>query len=109
MKNYYSRNKEKLNLQSKKYYLENRDRLLEMQKSWARKRKYGLSDEEFTSLLSRCEGKCQICGNIFSKTPHVDHCHKTGRVRGLLCKTCNTALGFYEKYKNDFERYLNEN
>ena len=64
--------------------------------------KYGISIEEFNRLLKIQKGKCKIC-NRFPKitkahpTLTVDHCHQTGKVRGLLCRSCNTALGlFYE-------------
>ena len=40
--------------------------------------------------------------------PHIDHCHMTGKIRGLLCGPCNTGLGVYEKKKDLFKRYLNE-
>lgn len=59
---------------------------------------------------------CEICGSpeIAStrkdrSKPNkltIDHDHKTGKFRGLLCFKCNTNLGFYEKYKDDFEKYL---
>ena len=67
------------------------------------KRQYGLTFEEFDAMLSSQENACAICG---TKQPsknrgrtrrfHVDHCHKTGKVRGLLCKSCNIALGEIE-------------
>lgn len=57
----------------------------------------GLSLEEYLTLLSRQKGKCAICGteagNGRTKRLHVDHDHKTGQIRGLLCSNCNTALG----------------
>ena len=37
---------------------------------------------------------CAICKE-FMQSPHIDHCHKTGKVRGLLCQTCNSGLGMF--------------
>ena len=64
------------------------------------KRQYGLTFEEFDVMLSSQDNACAICG---TKQPsknrgrtrrfHVDHDHETGKVRGLLCKSCNIALG----------------
>ena len=53
---------------------------------------------------------CLICGEEeFSRSEkrhHVDHCHKTGKVRGLLCQRCNLKLGWYEKYQDQINSYL---
>jgi hypothetical protein len=60
-------------------------------------RKYGMTVEDYESLEDRQSGVCAIClgppVGKFRKL-HVDHCHKTGKVRGLLCNKCNTAIGF---------------
>lgn len=62
-------------------------------------RKYGITAEEYADMVARQNGVCCICG----KPPQgkytrlsVDHCHKTGRVRGLLCNRCNRAIGLFE-------------
>jgi len=62
------------------------------------RRKYGLSVAEYESLLAGQGGGCAICGRSCSSGRRlaVDHCHRTGMVRGLLCKACNTAIGFLE-------------
>lgn len=48
--------------------------------------------------LVRQEGRCAICGRDLKpgRGTHVDHCHRTGAVRGLLCSKCNPALGLFE-------------
>lgn len=58
-----------------------------------RMRKYGVSPDCFQLMLAVQKNACAICKEIFLKPPHVDHCHKTGEVRGLLCGSCNRALG----------------
>ena len=57
------------------------------------KYKYGLSETEYLLLLSKQGGKCSIC-KTGSPIPGfvVDHCHRTDKVRGLLCPKCNLAL-----------------
>ena len=72
---------------------------------------YGLSIEDYNKMLLLQKNKCAICQSEFIKTPHVDHCHDTGKVRGLLCKVCNVSLGGFNKpqiLKSAIE-YLEEN
>lgn len=61
------------------------------------KRKYGISLDDYENLLAKQGGHCALCDKKPSDerygSLHVDHCHKTGRVRGLLCTNHNTALG----------------
>lgn len=60
-------------------------------------KKYGLSTEQYQAILLSQNGVCAIC----QKPPRpgtqldVDHCHGSGRVRGLLCRTCNAGLGLF--------------
>lgn len=63
-----------------------------------RRRKYGITPEDYAKLLSDQGGSCAICRcppGDDADDLRVDHCHKTGRVRGLLCSTCNAALGHF--------------
>lgn len=53
---------------------------------------YGLSLNDYTVLFEAQGGKCFICKGARTYNLHVDHCHKTGRIRGLLCKMCNKRL-----------------
>ena len=65
---------------------------------WARKwSSYGLSQEGFLELFRLQGGKCYICGKVFRSSPHVDHDHGTGKVRGLLDYRCNRGLGFFDE------------
>jgi Recombination endonuclease VII len=59
------------------------------------KRRYGISRADYAALLARQGGVCAICGKPPEKTLCVDHCHSTGRIRGLLCRKCNFGLGCY--------------
>lgn len=60
------------------------------------KRYYGISLEEFNDLLAQQDGACGVCRAELTDTPHVDHDHKTGEVRGLLCGKCNRGLGMFD-------------
>lgn len=81
------------------------------------KREYGISLEEYMILLKSQNNSCAICGNSDSGTQtsdyntfHVDHNHKTGKTRGLLCSTCNIrvlpAVEFYSGRLAGAELYL---
>ncbi len=68
------------------------------------KKRYGITMDEKDALLVGQNGRCGICQNEFrvEKEIHVDHCHSTGVVRGLLCNSCNNGLGRFK----DNEQYL---
>lgn len=61
---------------------------------------YGISRDEFDAMLTAQGGGCAICGSSMRDVSRnrlcVDHCHDTGRVRGLLCGHCNRGLGFFQ-------------
>lgn len=68
------------------------------------KRTYGLEWEQYLEMFANQQGSCKICKIPLSLYPkqnkhaiaHIDHCHDTGKVRGLLCKTCNAGLGNFK-------------
>lgn len=64
-------------------------------KNWRLIKDYGITLEDFNVLYEKQNGCCAICDNVLSK-PHLDHDHKSGKVRGLLCKPCNQGLGFLQ-------------
>lgn len=59
--------------------------------------KYGLTQQQYEEMLCQQGGKCAICGTTDPgpriKHFHVDHCHKTGKIRDLLCTNCNSLIG----------------
>ena len=120
---YYLKNKEKRLAYSKEYQEKNKDKIKELRKEYYEKNKasikekhvkhrlnfyYGLSLEDYLTKIKNQKGLCACCKEPFIKTPNVDHCHTSGKVRGLLCTSCNTGLGFYEKKSNLFKVYLEE-
>jgi DNA-binding transcriptional MerR regulator len=119
---WYLKNKERLNKKSAKYEKDNREKVnmthkkyveshKEQRKNTCRKyydshlekirndkylKRYGINIEEFDRMIESQNGKCAICGKHYSeleKSLCVDHDHNTGKVRGLLCHTCNMILG----------------
>lgn len=104
-----------------KWHQENRELVIERVKQWAEanpektkatlrkyfrsqkgygkylERTYGIGFEDYLEMLKKQNGKCGICGrpegNAKRDRLGVDHCHKTGRVRGLLCNSCNRGIG----------------
>ena len=80
----------------RKGYRRNAERIRREKLAQHYRRRYGITLEQRDAMLAAQGGGCAICG----KPPvpgkrgfHVDHCHQTGRVRGLLCSNCNTLLG----------------
>jgi hypothetical protein len=101
-----------------KWRKEHPDQWALIQRANRLKRKYGLSLDDYDRLLTSQGGRCAICGSTDPKTTKgqarfgdfaVDHDHKTGKVRGLLCGHCNTGLGLFRDDPNHLEaalRYL---
>ncbi len=63
------------------------------------KQRYGLTQNEFLQISKKQKGKCLICKRKVMRLC-IDHNHKTGKVRGLLCQNCNAALGMVDENIN---------
>lgn len=61
----------------------------------SRRKRYGITASQFALIKGRQGEACAICLNPFldKKDTHLDHCHKTGQIRGILCAKCNTSIG----------------
>lgn len=71
-------------------------------KEYSRVRNYGLTVEQFFAMLAAQNNTCAICGDRMEPTAkrsgsEIDHCHRTNKVRGLLCPSCNRWLGALER------------
>jgi hypothetical protein len=77
--------------QRRSYYCENADTLKEKNGHARLRRLYGIGPEQYAEMLEQQDHRCAICRHkhTTSRKLCVDHCHKTGRVRGLLCNNCN--------------------
>lgn len=83
----YIKRKEKINKKEKEYKMLNPEAF----KSRKLKHRYGITLKDFERRLIIQNGLCALCKD--KKAVDVDHCHETGRVRGLLCRGCNVGLG----------------
>ena len=95
-----ARDAEKVRQRKKVAYRNNKDRVWEQNIM----KKYGITADEYFEMLNEQENTCALCDREHAgelKRLAVDHCHKTGKVRGLLCEACNRALGMFH---DDVER-----
>lgn len=113
------------NLNSAEWRIENHERAKELVRNWHKtnvdfqyrrsaglKQRYGITQEYFDRMMQEQDGKCDVCKKDFIKVARVDHCHKTDKVRGLLCDRCNIILAHHENLKDNpdlverLEKYL---
>ena len=103
------------NERKKAYYAANPEKLRQKAKKYQLKAKYGLSEEALADMLETSDNRCEICqtpvehGRIELGAAHIDHCHETGKVRGILCSQCNLGLGHFRDnvdYLNNAISYL---
>jgi len=105
MRQYRARTKAERTAYDKAWRRKHADRLLAKRRDPERRRqkyrtkfmgRYGASETTFDDLLLAQNGRCGVCSRQFpddDKHPQMDHCHKTGKVRALLCMRCNILLG----------------
>ena len=110
---------------NKKYYLENKNKIAATNKKWTQEnkekiqnakaqKKFGISLKEKNQLFKAQGSACAICKSTKNTTPRdwdVDHCHVTGKIRGILCSNCNRGLGLFQDNQQNLLRaakYLDE-
>lgn len=91
LRQYRIDNREIINARKRAENVEHPDRKIRNH----RKRMYGVTDDDLTGMLTEQIGLCPICSANIQDSFHVDHDHKTGRVRALLCRACNVGLGHF--------------
>jgi len=105
-------NKEYFNQLDRQYYQENKEKRVQYSRDFRKnqpkkvretylKHKYDLTLEQYDELLKSQDYKCAICkssscGRKDRKILFIDHCHNTGKVRGLLCNKCNCGIGNFK-------------
>lgn len=91
---YTARCKDCVRDNSKRYRESNPVECAASARNSALKREYGIDSVEYELMLSQQNGGCRVCGQVdHDRRLAVDHDHRTGAVRGLLCKRCNLVLG----------------
>ena len=109
-------NRDKVHATQKRYRTNHRALVTERTRLWANteigmkscrnsqfKRKYGITLEQYEVMLVKQEDSCAICprkNGDDNRRLFIDHCHKTGKVRGLLCYRCNTGLASFRDDSN---------
>jgi len=112
-------NREKKNKYSLQYYYNHREKELKRMKQrylYKGKKelfisKYGLTYKDWEGLWYTQDGRCAICDKFFAEKKDIciDHNHKTGEIRGLLCKRCNIGIGLFDdnhELLNNTVKYL---
>jgi hypothetical protein len=94
-----AKNPEKVRAQAARQYIQNKDK---WRKQWRKSllKKYNLTAKEFDTRIEAQDHRCAICRRRFEELPTkrtacIDHHHGTGQIRGLLCHSCNTAIGLF--------------
>ena len=68
----------------------------EWRQKYRLKKLWGLTLDQYSDMINNQDSKCKICGEEMNP-PQIDHNHITGKVRGLLCRNCNTSLGLLKE------------
>src|SRR3990167_4902244 len=106
---YREKNKQSVLDNARRYRSENKESINAYKRAWFRtnptksreyglKQSFGISLQDYDKMLEKQGGGCAICGSRKSQRWEalcVDHCHKTGSIRGLLCVQCNAGIGFF--------------
>lgn len=82
-------------------------------KSRSIKHRYGITLDEYEAMLVKQNNRCYMCQHMFtsSKSTHLDHNHRTGAIRRMLCSRCNHIVGYVENYADRIDKakkYLKE-
>lgn len=76
----------------------------EYQREIGRFKRHGITKEDYEKMERDQDNKCKICAQ--TKALYIDHCHTTNRIRGLLCRDCNTAIGLLKENIDFFRRAI---
>lgn len=113
-KTYREKNKDLIKSSDKLRYENNKNGRKDRAYCYVFKSRYGISIEEKKELLLKQNNKCLLCSKelILLGKSHLDHDHQTGKIRGVLCYSCNLGLGMFKddiKILKKAVRYLKNN
>ena len=105
---YRAKNSARIKAAQRKWRKDNAERVKVQDREKGLRRLYGLTLADYGRMLAAQGGRCALCGSEPrpGENLHVDHDHETGAVRALLCRKCNTALGWFEARQTDVLDYL---
>lgn len=90
----YALKREAILQSSRELYQKTRGRVLSKCWEWRLKDQFGMTPGQYFAMLDAQGGRCAVCrSEPLKRKLGVDHCHATGKVRGLLCHSCNIAIG----------------
>ncbi len=91
----------------------NREKFRQYQHKSGLKNRYGITPQILNEMILKQNNRCLICNNPpviggahQNSVLHIDHCHKTGKIRGLLCHLCNRGIGLFREDENLIKKAL---
>lgn len=117
-KSYWKKNKKRLRIERKDFYNKNKEKIQLANKkrndkygfAYRLKTRYNMTVKDYDKMLKGQKGGCWICGKLpKTRRLSIDHSHKTGQIRGLLCHRCNRGLAWFSdnpKLLNRAAKYL---
>ena len=99
-KDYREANRTRCLEQSKRYREANKDSVKAAIRAWKFKTAFGITVEDYNAMWTEQKGCCACCGvseTTLARKLAVDHCHKKGHVRALLCTNCNIGIGMFKE------------
>jgi len=92
---HYLKHRKEVIERTRKYAVKNKHKIQKWMADYLFKKRYGITLEDYNELLIKQKGRCAICGSLPKhRRLDIDHDHKTGQIRGLLCNRCNQGLGY---------------